>query len=141
MAHNRINYLDKFHKNGYRITRQRQAILDALCQAGGHATVAEVFQRAKELDPNLDKSTVYRALELFVELDLVIIGGNLNGERVYELIKEDPHHHLICKSCGTDIEIENQMVDDFYLQLQNTYGYQINMDHLIIYGHCAQCAD
>lgn len=139
MTHNRINYLEKFHENGYRVTRQRQAILDALCMADGHATVAEVFRRARALDKGLDRSTVYRALELFVSLGLVIIGDNLSGERVYELIRETPHHHLVCKHCGAEVEIENRVVDDFYRQLHSDYRYQVEMDHLIVFGVCPGC--
>jgi Fur family ferric uptake transcriptional regulator len=141
MSHNKINYLDLFRENGYRLTRQRQAVLEALCQAEGHATVGEIYYRTKLLDEGIDRSTVYRTLDVFVRLGLVICGDNVDGERVYELIKEQRHHHLICKDCGDDIEVDNRVVEDFYTQLRNLYHYDINMDHLIVFGVCSSCSN
>jgi Fur family ferric uptake transcriptional regulator len=141
MTHNKINYLEMFHQNGYRLTRQRQTVLDALCQADGHATVAETYYRAKELDAGIDRSTIYRTLDLFVRLGLAISGDNVNGERVYELVKEQRHHHLICKVCGEVIEVDNQVVEDFYKDLQSVHNYEIDMDHLIVFGICQTCSD
>lgn len=140
MTHNKINYLELFHEKGYRLTRQRQAILDALCQSDGHATVGEIYYRVKMLDNSIDRSTVYRSLDSFIQLGLVICGDDVNGERVYELIKDRQHHHLICSKCGNDIEVENQVVEDFYRQLQNLYHYEIKMDHLIVFGICSNCS-
>lgn len=141
MTHNKINYLELFHKKGYRLTRQRQVILDALCQSDDHSTVGEIYYRAKILDPGIDRSTIYRALDVFVRLGLVIRGDDANGERVFELKREQQHHHLICKGCGQDIEVENEVVEDFYHQLRGLYHYVIKMDHLIIFGTCSNCSE
>jgi len=139
MTHNKLNYLEKLHENGSRITRQRQVILDAICQADGHTTVGEIYYRSRKLDVSIDRSTVYRSLDLFVKLGIVIVAENINGERTYELVKECPHHHLICTICGNDVEIENKAVDDFYMQLSSEYKYEITMDHLIVFGVCSNC--
>lgn len=139
MTHNKINYLEVFHKHGYRVTRQRQVILDAICQANGHSSAAEIFYLARKLDESIDRSTIYRTLEVFVELGLVNRGENAEGIRVYEFIQEEPHHHLICKHCGVEIDIENQIVNDFYLELQQHYHYSVEMDHLIVFGVCPGC--
>lgn len=140
MSHNKINYLEMFHEKGYRLTRQRQAILDAVCQGGGHSTAGEIYHRATILDAGIDRSTIYRALDVFVRLGLVICGENVKGERVYELVKEEHHHHLICQECGDNIEVDNQIVEDFYLQLRNEYQYEVKMDHLIVFGICSGCS-
>jgi Fur family ferric uptake transcriptional regulator len=141
MTHNKINYLDLFHKNGFRITRQRQVVLDAICQADGHITIGEIYYQSKKLDNNIDRSTIYRSLDLLVKLGLVITGEKNNSEQTYEMIKENHHHHLICKVCGNDVEIENKLVDDFYTEIGNAYNYEIVMDHLIIFGVCKKCSD
>jgi len=139
MSHNKINYLEKLHASGYRVTRQRQTILDSICEANGHATIADIYFRAKKFDQGIDRSTIYRTLDVFVKLGLVIYGENVNGERVYELVKEQQHHHLICKECGNDVGIDNQVVDDFYQNLKHIYSYEVNMDHLIVFGICSNC--
>lgn len=140
MTHNKINYLELFHEKGFRITRQRQVILDAICQADGHITIREIYYRAKKLDKNIDRSTVYRSLDLFVQLGLVIPGEKNDGEQTYEMVKESHHHHLICTICGKDVEIEHEVVDDFYIQLSSIYDYEVVMDHLIVLGVCSKCS-
>jgi len=140
MTHNKINYLKLFHEKGLRITRQRQVILDAICQADGHVSIGEIFYRSKKLDKNIDRSTIYRSLDLFVKLGFVIPGEKINGEQTYEMIKESHHHHLICTMCGNDVEIENKVVDGFFNQLDSVYDYKIVMDHLIVFGVCSMCS-
>jgi Fur family ferric uptake transcriptional regulator len=141
MTHTNLDYIDTLHKNGYRITKQRQNILDAICLAEGHATIGEIYYRARKFDENIDRSTIYRSLELFVKLGLVIIANNFNGSRTYELVQDHNHHHLICTLCRNEIEIDNKIVDNFYQQMGNNYNFNISMDHLIVYGICAACAD
>ena len=140
MSHNKINYLEKLHEGGYRLTQQRQTILESICEAEGHATIADIYLRTKKLDKGINRSTIYRTLDLFVKLGLVICGENIHGERVYELIKEQHHHHLICKECGNDVEIDNQVVDSFYQNLKHEYSYEVKMDHLIVFGVCSHCS-
>ena len=141
MSHNKLDYLDKLREQGFRLTKQRQAILDAVCQADGHATIGEVLYQAKVIEPGIDRSTVYRTVNLFVKLGLVIVAETESRERTYEIVKEEHHHHLICKKCGVDIEIESRLVEEFYQGLNTEYGYQVEMDHLIVFGVCAQFAD
>ena len=139
MTHHTINYLEKFRQRGFRITRQRLTILDALCQTNGHATIADIYQKAKGIDDQIDRSTIYRTMDVLVELGLVICGEDINGERVYELVREEHHHHLICRKCGEDIEIDNQAVDGFYQYLEMEYKYSVQMDHLMVFGVCSGC--
>lgn len=140
MSHNKLKYLERLHDRGYRITRQRQVVLDAICQAERHATIAEIYYRAKLFDESIDRSTIYRAINLFAHLGLVNAAETENGERTFEIVQLEHHHHLFCKRCGADIEIENEMVEDFYKELQSVYKYQVAMDHLIVFGVCASCA-
>jgi Fur family ferric uptake transcriptional regulator len=141
MTHNKINYLETLHQNGHRLTRQREVILDAICQSDGHATIGEVYYRSKKLDDSLDRSTVYRSLDLFVKLGIVISGETIDGVRTYELAKESRHHHLICTQCGNAVEIEDTVVDDFYQFLRTEYKYEVDMDHLIVFGICFDCSN
>lgn len=123
------------------MTRQRLAILDALCLADGHATIAEIYQRTQEIGEEIDRSTIYRTMDVLLGLELVICGEDQNGERVYELVREDQHHHLVCKRCGEELEIDNQAVDDFYQYLEKAFNYSVQMDHLMVFGTCSGCSE
>ena len=140
MTHNKINYLDIFHKNGFRITRQRQVILDAICHADAHVTIGEIYYQSKKLDNNIDRSTIYRSLDLFQKLGLVVPGERNKGEQTYEMVQEYRHHHLICKICGKDVELESNVVIKFFNSIGSIHDFEVDMDHLIVLGICQKCS-
>lgn len=139
MSHTKLDYLNTLHQAGYRNTAQRQTVLDAVCNAGPHSPIGPIIQEARQLDPQLDQSTVYRALSLFVELGLVLSAMDENGERIYEIAREEPHHHLVCRKCGRTATIAPEISELFFNELAAAHDYRVDMDHLIVYGECASC--
>jgi Fe2+ or Zn2+ uptake regulation protein len=125
--------------HGLRATSQRIVILDAIRDGQGHSTLAAIYGRARRHDPGIDKSTVYRSLELFQKLGLVLSVELETHEKGYELVKAEPHHHFICKTCGREFDIDKQFVADFYAELEANYGYSVTMDHLVLSGTCPDC--
>jgi len=61
-----LDYLDQIRRRGYRVTPQRQLILDTLCQMGGHATPSELFRQVQPQMPSLNQATVYRVLDFLL---------------------------------------------------------------------------
>jgi Fur family transcriptional regulator, ferric uptake regulator len=140
MAHTSLNYSRVLREAGYRVTDQREVILDAVCAGGGHSTLKEIFLRAQRAIPSLDRSSVYRTLKLFVELGLVVAGVNSDGEDVYEIPRPQPHHHLVCRRCGCEHEVAHDLVEGLYAAVQARYNFQVTSDHLVLFGLCAGCA-
>jgi Fe2+ or Zn2+ uptake regulation protein len=89
---------DRLRRVGQRVTPQRLVILGAL-KPGEHLAADEVFARVEPLLPGVNRSTVYRTLELFRDLGLVSMTDLGGGARQFELI-DDLHHQLICHRCG-----------------------------------------
>jgi Fur family ferric uptake transcriptional regulator len=102
--------------------------------------IGEVKSGTRLVKKGINRSTVYPTISLFVKQGLVNAAENETGERTFEIAQEKPHHHLICKQCGAEVEIENQLVEAFYQGLKTAYSYQVEMDHLIVFGLCAGCA-
>lgn len=140
MAHTRLDYCRVLRDAGYRVTEQREVILDAVCAGGGHSTLKEIYLRAQGRTPSLDRSSVYRALKLFVELGLVVAGVSNEGEDVYEVPQVHRHHHLICRQCGGEHEIAHDLVEGLYAAMRERYRFRATSDHLILFGICEQCA-
>jgi Fe2+ or Zn2+ uptake regulation protein len=139
MSHDQINYIATLHDSGYRMTTQRQVILDAICAADEHAPITKILFHARQIDPQLDPSTVYRAVALFVELGLVLVAMDEQGEKRYEVAKPHPHHHLHCRNCGQTLTLDSKLTDAYFRELESIHGYQIDMDHLFIEGLCPGC--
>lgn len=139
MTHNQIEYEEIIHAAGHRVTHQRLQILDAVCQGGGHTTLGEIYARARRLDAIIDRSTVYRTLDLFVLLGLVVSADMGTGETFYEIVKPEPHHHLVCERCGGAIEIPHDTVKMLFDVIEQQHGFVIHMDHLALVGLCPSC--
>ena len=126
------------HAAGLRITSQRVEILDAVCEGQGHTTLGEIYARAHAVDPALDRSTLYRSLKLFVVLGLVV-SAEVSGETYYEIAKPRPHHHLVCRRCRKEQEIEHAVMQGMFDQVYQQYSFRSDSDHLVLFGICAEC--
>ena len=120
---------------GYRMTPQRLAILQAL-HIGGHLSPAQIYDRV--LQTGMTEATVYRTLEFLGKNGIVNpaqIGG---GHLTYELAGHD-HHHLICRACGAQVDLEPASLQNAISQLERQTGYQVDAGHLTFFGLCPKC--
>ena len=139
MSHHTLNYDQRIREQGYRLTPQRQMIMDALCAIGGHATASQVYDQVHNLTPAVDRATVYRTLHFFCDLQLVV-ATNMNGEMCYEIAGKTPHHHLLCRVCGLELELSDQHFDALVKHLEREHGFIAEINHLVIPGLCQECA-
>jgi len=140
MSHNQIDYATLMRERGFRVTPQRQMILDAICEGGEHVTPEEIYRRVKAKSPSINPATVYRALEFFCELGLVVSADIGIGQRVYEIAGSTPHHHLVCRQCGVVQWLAHEQVSPFFARVQKETGFRVETDHLVLFGLCRQCA-
>lgn len=138
MSHHQIQYDKQIRKRGYRLTPQRQIIMDTLCGIGDHATVGEVYERVHAEMPTIDRATVYRTLHFFRELCLVV-ATEMDGEMRYEVAGKTPHHHLVCRICGAEQELGDYHLHDLIAHLQQEHGFTAEINHLVIPGVCHNC--
>lgn len=139
MSHHTIAYEDIIRAAGHRVTPQRIRILDAVCDGHGHTTLGEIYMRVRQFDKTIDRSTLYRTLKLFTELGLVVSADKGDGETYYEIAKPHRHHHLVCRHCGQEQEIEHEALQPLLDSLKNRYDFQVEQDHLVLSGVCAAC--
>lgn len=123
-----------------RVTRQRLAVLSVLRHSNQHITASEVFDVARRDTPELNASTVYRTLTQLRDLGLVSQTDLGGGERSYSWRSEQPHHHLVCTSCGALSELPHDFLDSFAEQIQSEFGFEADPDHWAVYGRCRSCA-
>lgn len=130
---------DRLRAIGQRATPQRLLILSAFRQPHEHLTADEVYARVGPLAPAINRSTVYRTLELFRDLGL-ITETDLGGDaRYYELLEHDRHHHLVCRECGEIMAIDDEVVKPMREAIEATYRFDAQIDHLALFGRCAAC--
>jgi len=139
MTHNELRWEETLWDAGYRVTRQRALVLDAVCAGDGHTTFGEIYLRVKQTDPSIDRSTVYRALHLFANLGLVLPAETGGDETYYEVARSQPHHHLVCRQCGAEWEIDDAALRTMIHEVKVRHGFEVATDHLVLFGTCSNC--
>ena len=139
MSHDTRDYASLMRERGFRVTPQRQLILDAVCEGEGHTTVEEIYERVQTKSPAISQATVYRTLDFLSELGLVTSAHIGRRQMVYEIAGEHPHHHLVCQVCGKVEEIGHELVKAFFDQIEHEHQFVVEMNHLMLTGLCQDC--
>jgi Fur family transcriptional regulator, ferric uptake regulator len=126
-------------ESGHKLTPQRLMVVAALRRAEGHVTAAEVLDQVQQVYPYVDISTVYRTMSVLKELHLVTETNMGAGELAYEWSSGDPHHHLICRRCGSVQQLDNAALTRLATSLQSEHGFRADIDHIAIFGVCRAC--
>ena len=131
-------YADQLRARGFRMTSQRLAMLHTLRHAGTHLSPREVYRQAKQELPGLTEPTVYRTLEFLAENGLARPLQTGNGHLMYEIAGND-HHHIVCRICGDEREVEHAVLEHLYHKLESASGYVRIASHITFFGVCPHC--
>jgi len=119
-----------------RVTRPRQEIFETLRCASRPLSEVEIATAT----PTVDPVTVYRTIELFMKLE-VVIGVAHGWKQRYELASmfRPHHHHILCNECGRVEEIQSEKLEQFIRQLGINRGFQVSGHTFEITGLCENC--
>lgn len=127
-------------QTGHRLTPQRESVLAVIAESEQHLTAEEILARVRERYPYLNKSAVYRSLELLAELNLVTQTDLGHGRVEYELHRHPHHHHLVCHVCKNVQQIDHTAFQALQKKLENDFGFHADLDHFAIFGTCRKCS-
>lgn len=131
------NLVGELKKRGYKITRQREAILRVYARHPAKPVKAQdLFEQVVAEHPGTNFSTVYRNLEMLVQEGLLLKVEIDGGAAHYELSEQgEHHHHLICKGCGS---IQPTRYCPFKSGLAEEGFYPV-AHRFEVYGYCRDC--
>ena len=127
------------HKKGYRLTSQRVLVLKAIYHADYHISAEEIYEQLHDQFPYINKSTIYRTLELLSDLKLVTESNLGDGCIRYHAAIKGHHHHLICHLCGKVIDLEESTLEPLKATMLREYGFEADLRHMVISGVCSNC--
>lgn len=130
--------LDRVRETGCRITRQRAAILQSLCELDGHASVERIHEQVCVHCHDVSITTVYRTIERLRDLRIVSQTDLGRGCAEYEIVADRPHHHLICLECGRVIDLEHSYLEPVDEAIRRDFGFVPIFDHFAIFGRCGE---
>lgn len=130
----------RLHSLGYRLTPQRQLVLQAV-EKLGHATPDEILAEVQQHASAVNVSTIYRTLEVLEELGLVRHAHLSDRAPTYHSVSDHEHFHLVCRNCHRVLSVDPDVVSPLAGRLREEQGFVIDVGHLAIFGECVECED
>jgi Fur family ferric uptake transcriptional regulator len=130
----------RLHSLGYRLTPQRQLVLQAV-EKLGHATPDEILAEVQQHASAVNVSTIYRTLEVLEELGLVRHTHLSDRAPTYHSVTDHVHFHLVCRNCHRVVSVDPEVLAPLASRLREEQGFVIDVGHLAIFGECVECED
>jgi Fe2+ or Zn2+ uptake regulation protein len=137
---NMQDILVKLKEHGYKITPQRQEIINVLVHENRHMTVEDIHNQISARFPNLSVDTVYRNVGMLERLEMLDKTDFGDGVGRYKLVGKVGHrHHIICLNCGCSEEVDFCPLDYLDQQQIKDKNFAIARHNFEIFGYCARC--
>lgn len=124
-----------------RMTPQRAAVLEVLSEIEDFRSAQQLHEELQERGNRIGLATVYRTLQLLADRGELDVLRTADGESVYRrCVRREHHHHLVCRYCGTAVEIDGPSVEQWAAQVGAAHGFS-RIEHVVeLFGTCADCA-
>ena len=131
---------DLLKKNHMSVTDSRMKILELFYNSDGALAHADI---EKKTGLAVDRVTVYRTLQTFVEKGIIHQVPTTDNSILYALCKHncekghhhDNHVHFVCDECGKTICLDDVLVPDVKLPK----GFEPHQSNMVVNGLCNEC--
>ncbi len=130
---------------GLKVTGQRLLVLNIMAaHSDEHLTAEEIYDLAKISRPEIGLATIYRTVQVLLELHIINKVTFDDGYARYELTGEDcpsghRHHHAICTACKRVYSLETDLLDKLEQQVFRSIGFEVTNHEVKLYGLCESC--
>lgn len=142
-----VQFKEQLKQKGLKLTKQRLLLLETMAKhPGEHLTAEELYDLVKESNPEIGLATVYRNVQVLLDLHVIDKVSFDDGFARYELGGLDGetrhhHHHAICRSCGAVCSFDEDLLDNLEQALLTAFGFQV-VDHEVkLFGYCRACRE
>lgn len=120
------------------LTKQRQAVLQAIREAEEHLTANEVFESARRILPGISFATVYNSLRYLKQEGLIGEVSFGMGASRYDR-KLSRHDHAVCNNCGKLVDLELSLPAELLEEAAGRSKFQAESIELTLRGLCPDC--
>ena len=121
------------------VTRPRLAVAGAVFTAVDHPSVNDLARRLRTGGEAIGTATLYRTLQLLVEMGLVRERDFGDGQSRYEPAATLAHDHLICERCGRVVEFPADRVERMLRVTADEQRFQYRRHRVDVHGICQEC--
>jgi Fur family ferric uptake transcriptional regulator len=124
-----------------RITPARRALIQyILDNKARQITLQNIYDFLGITVQGVDRSSVYRNIELLKKLDIIQELNLPKKGKVFQYIfDKDVHHFYICKTCGKASRGNQQLFDKIEKALKDVHGFSKANLSMVFYGFCEKC--
>ena len=128
----------------YRMTLQRQVILEEVKEDRSHPTADAIYERVRKRLPRISMGTVYRNLDMLASCGLIRKLEPGPSQMRFDGDTHD-HYHLTCTRCGKIEDAPIDVSDNTLETLENALGHLtkhgIFGHKLEFFGLCRECQE
>jgi Fur family ferric uptake transcriptional regulator len=126
--------------HGYKLTRQRRAILDAITRNHSHLTPAAVYEQTIKRYPGIGLVTIYRTLDLLAQMGFICEVHSHGSCRSYMMRRSSGHHHhLLCSDCQRVIDFTDCNLKQIEETIARKEDFEIDSHLIEFVGRCHDC--
>ncbi|MBI2606471.1 MAG: transcriptional repressor [Deltaproteobacteria bacterium] len=124
-----------------RITPARRLLLQfILNRKATQISLPEIYAYIERHLPGVDRSSVYRNLELFKKLEILHeLKLPRVGKRFQYIFDREVHHYFICKACGKLNKGGDALFRRIETALAAVHGFHKANLSVVFYGNCKKC--
>ncbi|WP_405133872.1 Fur family transcriptional regulator [Nocardia sp. NBC_01388] len=136
--HSGYDARERLRAVGLRVTAPRVAVLDAVALAS-HSDTDGVAAKVRETLGSVSTQAVYDVLKACVGAGLLRRIEPAGSPALYEARTGDNHHHLVCRKCGTVVDIDCVAGAAPCLEPDRAHGFTIDEAEVVFWGLCPEC--
>jgi Fur family ferric uptake transcriptional regulator len=125
--------------SGLRLTSQRLAVLAAIEEHPDHPDATEIAAAARRRVGSISTQAVYNVLEALTDAGLIRRIEPAGSPALYETRVGDNHHHVVCRSCGTTVDVACVVGHGPCLKPSSTHGFVVDEAEVTFWGLCRSC--
>ena len=129
---------DLLRQHGIQVTAQQLAVLRAVA-GQPHITADGVAEIVRVEIGAISLQSVYDALALLVAEGLIRRIQPAGSPARFENRVGDNHHHLICRTCGSLVDVDCAAGAAPCLTAADDKGYEIDEAEVVYWGRCPEC--
>jgi Fe2+ or Zn2+ uptake regulation protein len=132
-------YPELIRAAGLRVTASRVAVLQVLAEAHDHPRVDQVIERVRGAGVMISTQAAYDVCEALRRAALAQRIEIAGGPARYEARTGDNHHHLVCRACGTVVDVDCATGAAPCLTPSDLAGFVVDQSEVTHWGICPDC--
>lgn len=123
---------------GLRVTAPRIAVLGVLAEHP-HSTAQAVAELSRRRLGSVSTQAVYDVLAACASVGLVRRIEPAGSPALFETRTGDNHHHLVCRACGSAVDVDCAVGESVCLAPSDDAGYLLDEAEVVFWGLCPAC--